>query len=66
MVETARRGAGARVDFGVDPRLGIRVPMKMTETYSATGESLDAVATYSDFRSFKVSTTQQLGKPPGR
>jgi hypothetical protein len=54
------------VDFRVDPRLGIRVPIKMTERYSLAGETIDAVATYSDFRSFAVSTTEKLTKPPGR
>ncbi len=42
------------VDFGIDPRLGIRVPIKMTERYATTAETIDAVATYSDFRSFTV------------
>jgi hypothetical protein len=54
------------VDYGVDPRLGIRVPLKMTERYRVTGEAIDAVARYSDFRSFAVSTTEKVGKPPGR
>jgi hypothetical protein len=54
------------VDFGIDPRLGIRVPIKMTERYSVTGETIDAVAKYSDFRRFAVSTDEKLTKPPGR
>ncbi len=53
------------VEFRVDPRLGIRVPIKMTERYVTPGESIDAVASYSDFRSFTVSTTEKLTKPPG-
>ena len=40
------------VEFRIDPRLGIRVPIKMTERYSMTGETIDAVARYSDFRRF--------------
>jgi hypothetical protein len=51
------------VDFRVDPRLSIRVPVKMTEHYATPGESIDAVATYSNFRSFAVSTTEKLTKP---
>jgi hypothetical protein len=54
------------VDFGIDPRLGIHVPLKMTERYTMTGETIDAVAKYSDFRRFTVSTAEQLIKPPGR
>jgi hypothetical protein len=52
------------VDFRVDPRLSIRVPVKMTERYVASGESIDAVATYTNFRSFAVATTEKVTKPP--
>jgi hypothetical protein len=52
------------VDFGVDPRLSIRVPVKMTERYVMRGETIDAVATYTNFRSFAVATTEKLTKPP--
>ena len=52
------------VDFRVDPRLSIRVPVKMTERYVLRGESIDAVATYTNFRSFAVATTEKLTKPP--
>jgi hypothetical protein len=54
------------VEFGVDPRLGLRVPIKMTERYRTRDETIDAVATYSDFRRFTVSTAEKIGKPPGR
>ena len=54
------------VEFRIDPRLGIRVPIKMTERYGMTGETIDAVARYSDFRRFSVSTDEKLTKPPGR
>lgn len=54
------------VEFQIDPRLGIRVPIKMTERYDMTGETIDAVARYSDFRRFTVSTDEKLTKPPGR
>jgi hypothetical protein len=63
--DRASRGA-CIVEFRVDPRLGIRVPIKMTERYTMAGESIDAVAQYSNFRSFGVSTTEKLNKPPGR
>ena len=54
------------MEFRIDPRLGIRVPIKMTERYGMTGETIDAVARYSDFRRFTVSTDEKLTKPPGR
>ena len=54
------------VEFRIDPRLGIRVPIKMTERYGMTGETIDAVARYSDFRRFTVATDEKLTKPPGR
>lgn len=53
------------VEFRIDPRLGIRVPIKMTERYGMTGETIDAVARYSDFRRFTVSTAEKVTKPPG-
>ena len=52
------------VDFRVDPRLSIRVPVKMTERYAAQSETIEAVATYTNFRSFAVATTEKLTKPP--
>lgn len=52
------------VDFRVEPRLSMRVPVKMTERYVAQGEQIEAVATYTNFRSFAVATTEKLTKPP--
>jgi hypothetical protein len=57
--------ATCTVDFGVDPRLGIHVPLKMTERYISRAETVDAVAKYSDFRRFAVATSEKLTKPPG-
>jgi len=54
------------VEFSIDPRLGIRVPIKMRERYVMTSETIDAVARYSDFRRFTVSTGEKVTKPPGR
>ena len=54
------------VDFQLDARLGVRVPVKMTERYTASGEYVVATATYSNFRQFQVSTAVTVGKPPGR
>jgi hypothetical protein len=60
-----RRSTGRNtVDFRTDPRLSIRVPVKMTERYETRGESIEAVATYTNFRSFAVATTEKLTKPP--
>jgi hypothetical protein len=66
LVEDRASNGSCTVDFGLDARLGIRVPIKMTERYRMTGETIDAVARYSDFRSFTVSTTEKLNKPPGQ
>ena len=66
LVEDRASKGTCTVEFGIDPRLGIRVPIKMTERYSMTGETIDAVARYSDFRRFTVSTDEKLTKPPGR
>lgn len=63
--ERASKGS-CTVDFGAEPRLGIRVPIKMTERYATATETIDAIAKYSDFRRFAVSTTEKVGKPPGR
>lgn len=52
------------VDFAVDPRLSIRVPVKMTERYETRSELIEAVATYTNVRSFAVATTEKLTKPP--
>ena len=52
------------VDFRVDPRLAIRVPVKMTERYVTRGELIEAVATYTNVRTFVVATSEKLTKPP--
>lgn len=54
------------VDFQPEPRLGIRVPVKMAERYTVSGEYVSATATYGNFRQFQVSTAVTVGKPPGR
>jgi hypothetical protein len=66
LVEERTSKGSCTVEFGIDQRLGIRVPVKMTERYSTTNETIDAVAKYSDFRRFTVSTGQMLIKPPGQ
>lgn len=66
LVEDRSSKGTSTVDFGMDPRLGIRVPLKMTERYTTTGETIDAVATYSDFRRFTVATDEKIAKPPGQ
>jgi hypothetical protein len=66
IVEDRSSNGTSTVDFGMDQRLGIRVPIKMTERYRAAGETVDAVAKYSDFRRFAVATDEKITKPPGR
>jgi hypothetical protein len=53
------------VDFAVDERLGLRVPVKMTERYTSPTEYVTATAQYSNFRRFSVATSEKVGKPPG-
>lgn len=52
------------VDFQLNERLAMRVPSRMTEEYRATSETVTAVATYSDYRQFAVSTNEKITKPP--
>jgi hypothetical protein len=66
LVEDRLSKGTCTVDFGLEPRLGIHVPIKMTERYRTSVETIDAVARYSDFRSFRVSTSETVTKPPGR
>lgn len=66
LVEDRSSKGTSTVDFAIDPRLGIRVPIKMTERYSVTGETIDAVASYSDFRRFVIATDEKITRPPGR
>ena len=66
LVEDRSSKGTSTVDFAMEPRLGIRVPIRMTERYTTTGETVDAVATYSDFRRFTVATDEKITKPPGR
>lgn len=54
------------VDFHRDERLDVLVPVRMSERYTATNEYVTATATYSNFRQFKVSTAETVGKPKGR
>lgn len=52
------------VEFAFDSKIGMYLPSKMQESYRTRLESITAVATYSNFRKFEVSTTQELKKPP--
>jgi hypothetical protein len=51
------------VDFQLHERMAIRVPSRMTERYRLTGETINGVATYSDYRQFTVSTSENVKKP---
>ena len=55
----------ATVDFRDDPAVGLRVPIKMTETYVQPEELIEGSAEYSNFRRFSVKTSEKLTKPPG-
>jgi hypothetical protein len=53
------------VEFALDERLGLRLPVKMTEHYSSTNEEVRATAQYTNVRRFNVATNETLRKPPG-
>jgi hypothetical protein len=42
------------VDYAMEPRLGMPVPVKMTESYRMPDETLEAVASYSNYRRFET------------
>jgi hypothetical protein len=54
------------VDFRREPGIEIRVPSQMTERYTIPAETVDTVATYSDFRQFSVATSESIKKPGER
>jgi hypothetical protein len=64
-VNTRSSTAVCVVDFKFDERIGGLVPSKMSERYTATNQYVTATATYGNFRQFKVSTAEAVGKPPG-
>jgi hypothetical protein len=49
-----------------EPLLGFRVPIAMDERYRMQAERIDGVARYGRFRQFQVTTSETVGKPPGR
>jgi hypothetical protein len=55
----------ATVDFRDDAAVGLRVPVRMTETYVQAEELIEGSAEYSNFRRFSVKTSEKLTKPPG-
>lgn len=52
------------VDFVPHPRLPVRVPGRMNETYRTPDEFGTGTATYTDVRIFGVTTSEQVKKPP--
>ena len=43
------------VEYAMEPRLRIWVPVKMTESYRMPDETLDAIASYSNYRRFETN-----------
>lgn len=52
------------VDFVPHPRVSVRIPDRMEETYRTPGEFGFSKATYTDVRIFGVITGEQIKKPP--
>ena len=50
--------------FRADERLGIDVPAEMHEDYDLDNSRVTGTATYSRFRRFEVSATEELAQPP--
>jgi hypothetical protein len=51
------------VEYRGNDELGLWVPSEMRERYERQGETLTAVARYSNFRRFRVSTTEDIKVP---
>ncbi|MFN7978609.1 MAG: hypothetical protein U0P30_10760 [Vicinamibacterales bacterium] len=52
------------VEFVAHPRVAVRVPQRMDETFRSPSELGVGTATYSDLRVFGVNTAEQIRKPP--
>ena len=52
------------VDFVPHPRIAVRIPGRMEETYRTPREFGVSKATYTDVRVFGVATSEQIRKPP--
>lgn len=52
------------VDFVPHPKIPVRIPGRMEETYRAPSEFGVAKASYTDVRTFAVTTSEQIRKPP--
>lgn len=58
--------ATVTVTFRADPDLGFWVPDQMTESYVQRGEpEIRGTSTYRNYRRFRVSTDEQIKRPPG-
>ena len=59
-----RSSATTTVDFVRHPRIAVRIPGRMEETYRTPSEYGVGTATYTDVRTFGVTTSEQIKKPP--
>ena len=48
-------GVTITVDYQLDPKLSMWVPVQMREHYTQGAEGIDCVATYANFRRFETS-----------
>jgi 5-hydroxyisourate hydrolase-like protein (transthyretin family) len=58
------RGTSIVTDYEREPRLQVVVPVQMTETYRWSGGAITAVARYSGYRRFEVTTDEKYIAPP--
>jgi hypothetical protein len=59
-----RSSATTTVDFVRHARIPVRIPGRMKETYRTPSEYGVGTATYTDVRTFGVTTSEQIKKPP--
>jgi hypothetical protein len=63
---TTGTGAGARfttTTFGVDPVLGIAVPVEMRDSVPAGVDEFQGIAVYRNFRRFQVRSSEEIQVP---
>jgi hypothetical protein len=48
------------VTYALDAKLGILTPLEMIERYELAGLSIDATASYSNYRKFAITVDEKL------
>jgi hypothetical protein len=66
VLETRPHGLRTRIDvtYGFDPAMALWMPAEMVEVHELPDETMTGRATYTNFRRFKVETSEHLGPGP--